>query len=118
MVGRRRRHCRHCRFVIVDDDGPGLDQLAFTKTCGYFPTREDVERFVVEGEAESAPSAGQTSVTPMQSAPEATNEQAILTVIRAGNATGMTDAEIQSALPAGTDAVVQRMEAPSPDPTE
>ena len=44
-------------------------------------------------------------------APEATNEQAILAVIRAGNATGMTDAEIQSALPAGTDAVVQRMEA-------
>ena len=76
-----------------------------------------MERFVAEGEAESAPSAGQTSVTPMQSAPEATNEQAILTVIRAGNATGMTDAEIQSALPAGTDAV-QRMEAPSPDPTE
>ena len=41
----------------------------------------------------------------------------ILAVIRASDAVGITDAEIQSALPVGTDAV-QRMEAPSPDPTE
>ena len=94
-----------------------LAQLVEHQTLTIFFSREDVERFVAEGEAESAPSAGQTSVTPMQSAPEVTNEQAILAVIRDGNATGMTDAEIQSALPAGTDAV-QRMEAPSPDPTE
>ncbi len=44
-------------FDNDDNEGRGLDQLAFPTTCGYFPTREDVERFVVEGEAESAPSA-------------------------------------------------------------
>ena len=42
------------------DDRPGLDQLAFTTTCGYLPTREDLGSFLDDLRAMEARRAEQT----------------------------------------------------------
>ena len=43
-----------------NDERPGLDQLAFTKTCGYLPTREDLRSFLDDLRAMEARRAEQT----------------------------------------------------------
>ncbi len=43
-----------------NDERPGLDQLAFTKTCGYLPTREDLGSFLDDLRAMEARRAEQT----------------------------------------------------------